>query len=122
MRINHQIVVFDAADLPAEGTFWAGVLGGTVDLDDDWHQVSVDGEPRVAVQLAPDHVPPDWPDGVPEQQVHLDLWVDDIQAAHAEVMARGARLLEPAEAHPEAPGNFQVYADPAGHPFCLCWD
>jgi hypothetical protein len=31
MRINHQVVVFDAADLAAESRFWAGVLGGTVD-------------------------------------------------------------------------------------------
>lgn len=122
MRITHQVVVFDAVDLAAESSFWAGVLGGTVDAgDEDWHQVFVDGVPRVGVQLSPTHVPPDWPHGSPEQQVHLDLWVDDIEAAHAEVMALGARLLEPAEAHPDAPDNFQVYADPAGHPFCLCW-
>jgi hypothetical protein len=28
MKINHQVVVFDAADLTAESTFWAAVLGG----------------------------------------------------------------------------------------------
>jgi predicted enzyme related to lactoylglutathione lyase len=81
--------------------------------------VIVDGEPRVGVQLAPDHVPPDWPDGNP-QQIHLDLWVDDIDAAHEEAMSWGAKLLQPA-AETEEPDNFQVYADPAGHPFCLCW-
>lgn len=59
MRINHQVVVFDAADLAAESSFWAGVLDGTVDTEDDWHMVIVDGEPRVGVQLAPNHVPPD---------------------------------------------------------------
>ncbi len=58
MRINRQVVVFDAADLAAESTFWAGVLDGTVDAEDDWHTVMVDGEPRVGVQLAPNHVPP----------------------------------------------------------------
>jgi len=36
MRINHQVVVFDAADLGAESGFWAGVLEGTVDAEDDW--------------------------------------------------------------------------------------
>lgn len=121
MRINQQIVVFDAADIAAESRFWAGVLGGTLDdARDDWPRVLVDGEPRVAVQLAPDHVPPDWPDGEPPQQLHLDLWVEDIAAAHEHVMSLGARLL--AEAHGgEGPDDFQVYADPAGHPFCLCW-
>jgi catechol 2,3-dioxygenase-like lactoylglutathione lyase family enzyme len=113
-------VVFDAADLAAESAFWAGVLGGTVDAEDDWHMVLVDGRPRVGVQLAPDHVAPVWPDGVPPQQIHLDLWVDDFPSAHEEVMALGARVLKPAE-HVATPDNFQVYADPAGHPFCLCW-
>jgi hypothetical protein len=118
MRITRQVVVFDAADLAAESTFWAGVLDGTVDAEDDWHRVMVDGQSRVAVQLAPNHVPPDWPDGTPEQQIHLDLWVEDFAAAHDRVMSLGARVLKP----PGGDDNFQVYADPAGHPFCLCWD
>ncbi len=119
MRITSQVVVFDAADLTAESSFWAGVLGGTVDAEDDWHMVIVDGTARVGVQLAPNHVPPDWPHGTP-QQIHLDLWVDDIDAAHDEVMSLGAKLLQAAEDSDE-PDSFQVYADPASHPFCLCW-
>ena len=104
MKINHQIVVFDAADLTAESTFWAGVVGGTVDAEDDWHMVFVDGAPRVGVQLAPNHVPPEWPDGTP-QQIHLDLWVDDINAAHDEVMSLGAKLLKAAEKSPSESGD-----------------
>ena len=118
MKINHQVVVFDAAELNAESNFWARLLGGTVDAEDDWHMVVVNGEPRVGVQLAPDHVPPEWPDGTP-QQIHLDLWVDDFEEAHSEVISAGARLLQ-AAANTESADNFQVYADPAGHPFCLC--
>jgi hypothetical protein len=79
-----------------------------------------DGVPRIGVQLAPNHVPPDWPDGEVQQQLHLDLWVDDLAAAHEEVMALGARLLQAAP-DPDAEEGWQVYADPAGHPFCLCW-
>ncbi|HET7482981.1 MAG TPA: VOC family protein [Actinomycetota bacterium] len=120
MRINHQVVVFDAADLSSESTFWAGVLDGTVDRDDDWHMIYVDGKPRIGVQLAPNHTPPDWPEGMPQQQIHLDLWVDDFEAAHDRVMALGAAVLKPAE-ETDTPDSFQVYADPAGHPFCLCW-
>jgi predicted enzyme related to lactoylglutathione lyase len=119
MKINHRLVVFDAADLGAESSFWAGVLGGIVEAEDDWHMVLVDGEPRVGVQLAPNHVPPEWPDGAP-QQIHLDLWVDNIDDAHATVMSLGATVLKPAEAA-ASPDAFQVYSDPAGHPFCLCW-
>jgi hypothetical protein len=120
MRIDHQVVVFDAADLASESSFWAGMLDGTVDAEDDWHMVLVDGAPRVGVQLAPNHVPPDWPDGTPEQQIHLDLWVHDFGSAHDHVMSLGARALK-AAADADSSDNFQVYADPAGHPFCLCW-
>ena len=61
MKISRRLVVFDAANIATESTFWAGVLGGTVDVE---------------LQAA-----------------------DDLD--------RG--------------DNFHVYADPAGHPFCLCW-
>ena len=121
MRITHQVVVFDAADLSAESQFWAGVLDGVVDAEDDWHMVMVEGQPRVGVQLAPNHVPPDWPNGTPEQQIHLDLWVEDFPSAHDRVMSLGAKVLRPAATDVDPDDNFQVYADPAGHPFCLCW-
>ena len=54
------------------------------------------------------------------QQLHLDLWVDDLTAAHEQAISLGARLLQAAD-DPEAAEVFQVYADPAGHPFCLGW-
>jgi predicted enzyme related to lactoylglutathione lyase len=119
MKITRQVIVFDAADMNAESSFWAGLLGGTVSADDDWHSVMVEGETRIGVQLAPNHAPPEWPDGTP-QQMHLDLYVDDLEAAHDEATSLGAKLLQPAD-DPHAAEGFQVYADPAGHPFCLCW-
>ena len=120
MRIRHQVVVFDAADLDSESAFWAGVLGGSVDAEDNWHMVMVDGAPKVGVQLAPDHVPPQWPGGGPPQQIHLDLWVEDPTSAHELVTSLGATVLRPASGG-DPNDDFQVYADPAGHPFCLCW-
>jgi predicted enzyme related to lactoylglutathione lyase len=120
MRIDKQILVFDAADLGASSTFWAGLLGGTVEAEDDWHTVYVDGQPRLGFQLAPDHAPPDWPGSNVPQQIHLDLYVDDVSAAHDETMALGAKLVQAAD-DITADSGFQVYADPAGHPFCLCW-
>jgi len=35
-------------------------------------------------------------------------------------MALGAKVLKAAE-DVNSVDNFQVYSDPAGHPFCLCW-
>ncbi|PZE26024.1 MULTISPECIES: VOC family protein [unclassified Curtobacterium] len=119
MEITRQIVVLDTADLAAESGFWARLLGGRVEAEDDWHSLYVDGQPRMGFQLAPDHTRPDWPDGEP-QQIHLDLYVEDIGPAHEEAVAVGARLLKAAD-DPTAPQGFQVYADPSGHPFCLCW-
>ena len=114
------VAVLDCPDPRALARFYADVLGGTVDAEDDWHMVLVDGAPRVGVQLAPDHVPPQWPDGSPPQQIHLDLWIDDIAGAHEQVTSLGATLLKEARGG-DSPDDFQVYADPAGHPFCLCW-
>ena len=120
MDMQRRVIVFDAADLTTESAFWAGVLGGVVVADDDWHSVvNAQGEWLVGVQLAPDHVPPGWPKG-PPQQVHLDLHVADPRAAHEEVVALGATLLQPA-LNLDAPSGHQVYADPAGHPFCVGW-
>jgi Glyoxalase-like domain len=81
--------------------------------------VTVEGEPRVGVQLSPDHRAPEWPHGTP-QQIHLDLWVEDFPAAHEHVIALGARVLKEARGN-TAGDDYQVYADPAGHPFCLCF-
>ncbi len=120
MRIKQQIVVFDTADLAAESGFWSGLLGGRVETEDDWHSVyDAEGRARIGVQLAPDHRAPDWPDGTP-QQIHLDLMVDDLRDAHQAVVSLGARVLKEAD-DPDSASGFQVYADPAGHPFCLCW-
>jgi hypothetical protein len=47
--------------------------------------------------------------------VHLDIRVADIEAAEAQVLALGATRL------PSTEPGFRVYADPAGHPFCLEW-
>ena len=122
MRIHRRVVVLDAAGIEAESAFWAGLLGGEVHRDDDWHSIVVDGEWVMGVQLAPDHVPPQWPGGPQQQQVHLDLHVDDLEAAHELAVSLGGRQLQaprrPAD-NPDGEEMFAVYADPAGHPFCL---
>jgi hypothetical protein len=61
-----------------------------------------------------------WPDGPVPQQMHLDTTVPtaaDLDVAHGRALALGARLLEDRSDDPQEP--LRVYADPAGHPFCI---
>ena len=54
-------------------------------------------------------------------RVHLDLDVDDLDVGHEDALRLGARPLTGTpeeEGHADDP--FRVYADPSGHPFCLC--
>ncbi len=120
MRLQRHDVVLDAADIDTLSTFWARMLGGRIYADETFHCV-VDGDGRcvLGVQLSPGHVRPDWPDGN-AQQLHRDLHVEDFAQAHDEAIGYGARLLQPSD-NPDAAEGFQVYADPAGHPFCIGW-
>jgi predicted enzyme related to lactoylglutathione lyase len=121
VKITRQIIVLDAADIATVSNFWAGVFGGrALASDPDWHDVlDAEGEWRIGVQLAPEHTPPLWPNGA-AQQIHLDLHVEDPHEAEREVIALGARLLKRSD-NPDGESGFHVYADPAGHPFCICW-
>jgi catechol 2,3-dioxygenase-like lactoylglutathione lyase family enzyme len=61
-----------------------------------------------------------WPEGPVPQQLHLDLTVPDaagLAAQHERVLALGGRLLADRSGDPQEP--LRVYADPAGHPFCV---
>jgi hypothetical protein len=122
VEIIRRIVVVDARDIAAESGFWAGLLGGTVHPEDDWHSIVVDGEWIMGVQHAPDHVPPEWPGGRQQQQIHLDLHVRDVGEAGRRAVELGARELQgpraPAD-NPDGDEVFAVYASPAGHPFCF---
>ena len=111
-------VVIDAPDAHALATFYAELLRLEVSKGspgDDWVVVSGQGH-RLAFQQAPDLVPPDWPDPARPQQFHLDVYVTDVDEAEPKALALGARKL------PGGGGDFRVYADPVGHPFCLVWD
>jgi len=107
-------VVLDAADLTGLADFYVALAGWTrTDVEDDWITMTTPDGWRVAVQLAPDHVPPRWPDPAHPQQAHLDLRVPDIDAAAGRAEALGATRLGGGE-------SWHTLADPAGHPFDLC--
>ncbi|MEV6500211.1 VOC family protein [Streptomyces prunicolor] len=111
-------VVLDCPDPRALAAFYAGILGGTVEDEDggDWVDLKLPGGRTLAFQEAPGHVPPKWPASGDSQQFHLDLTVTDLDAAEKGVLALGATPLD-TEDRSRA---WRVYADPAGHPFCLC--
>ncbi|MEU6420958.1 VOC family protein [Streptomyces spiralis] len=110
------VVVLDCPDPRALAGFYAEVLGGTVEGEGDWVDLKVPGGPSLAFQAAPGHVPPKWPRSDRSQQFHLDLVVEDLDAAEKGVLALGAEPLDATD----RTRTFRVYADPAGHPFCLC--
>ncbi|OLT21614.1 glyoxalase [Pseudonocardia sp. CNS-139] len=61
-----------------------------------------------------------WPDGPHPQMLHLDITVpsaEELDRHHTRALGLGARLLYDRSHDPEEP--LRVYADPAGHPFCL---
>jgi catechol 2,3-dioxygenase-like lactoylglutathione lyase family enzyme len=110
-RLHHVIV--DCPD-PAElAAFYATLLGLPVTWQqDDFAVVSVnDSTSGIAFQRVAGYRPPRWPDPAWPQQMHFDIMVDDVAAAGPRVLALGARPLPG--------GDGTVYADPAGHPFCL---
>jgi catechol 2,3-dioxygenase-like lactoylglutathione lyase family enzyme len=109
--------VLDCPDPQALAAFYAEVLGMRVNEDDDGGWVVIGREPgmrELAFQRDPDYTPPSWPDPERPQHEHLDIRVDDPDAAERAVLALGATRLE----SPHENG-FRVFADPAGHPFCL---
>ncbi|MFD7028148.1 VOC family protein [Streptomyces sp. NPDC059917] len=111
-------VVVDCPDPLALATFYAGLLGGTPSPDEDGSWVDLTGHPGTALafQLAPGHVAPKWPSDGGAQQFHLDLTVEDLDAAQARILELGATPLD--LGGPDR--TYRVYADPAGHPVCLC--
>jgi len=108
-------VIIDCPDPAALANFYSELLGQPVTYSsEDFVVVAASNRASgLGFQLAPDYKPPTWPDDAVPQQIHLDVMVDDLAAAAAAVQAIGARRLGP-------PGEgANVFADPAGHPFCL---
>jgi catechol 2,3-dioxygenase-like lactoylglutathione lyase family enzyme len=114
------VVAIDCPDPGAIARFYAAILDWPVDVDDDngWaHIHHPDETAAIAFQRVEDYRAPDWPGQGTPQQMHLDVDVDDLDAAEAAVLDLGAVK------HDHQPGtDFRVYLDPAGHPFCLCAD
>jgi catechol 2,3-dioxygenase-like lactoylglutathione lyase family enzyme len=107
-RLHH--LILDCPDPRALAAFYSGLLDQPITYDSDDFVVVAPNDRTwgLAFQRSAGHRSPTWPDPSVPQQMHLDVMVEDVDAARAPVVRLGATLLE---------GD--VYADPAGHPFCL---
>ncbi|TMR30225.1 VOC family protein [Nonomuraea zeae] len=127
-------VVLDCTDARSLAEFYRALLGlvyrpgdeppeaGRVDdCGRDWLVLRApDGASRMAFQQVDELPEVTWPEGGVPQQLHLDLTVESVeslQVQHERVLRLGGRLLLDRSDDPEEP--LRVYADPAGHPFCI---
>jgi ubiquinone/menaquinone biosynthesis C-methylase UbiE len=127
-------VVLDCTDARGLAEFYRHLLGWRYrpgdepPADDDVEPKGQDwlvlrdaaGNNRLAFQQVAELPKATWPQGPRPQQLHLDLTVAtaaDLDVQHERVLALGGRPLDDRSQDPEEP--LRVYADPAGHPFCI---
>lgn len=110
-------VVLDCPDPAALAGFYARLLDWRPDETEYprnvWATIVGPNGMLIDFQQVADYQPPTWPKGERPQMFHLDLVVDDLDAAHERAVELGATPLDTQK-------SFRVYADPVGHPFCLC--
>ncbi|RKR93218.1 hypothetical protein BDK92_7739 [Micromonospora pisi] len=122
MIADLQCVVLDCSHPAQLAEFYRALLGGEVNrwdqrwaCSDDWATLHTSSGLVLAFQRAADYRPPIWPDPARPQQFHLDFGVADLDRAQEQVLALGATVLDVAADE----RSWRIYADPAGHPFCL---
>ena len=111
-------LVFECKDPKTEALFWQKVLDlAPATGDDQWLTLEWEPVGRLSFHRVSGYEPPQWPGHRGELQVHIDLLVDDLSEACAAVEAAGGRPLT--DVLDPGPKAWRIYADPAGHPFCL---
>ncbi|MBY6364872.1 VOC family protein [Rhodococcoides corynebacterioides] len=113
--IEMDYTVLDCPDPQALARFYTALLGWPSERDDpDWSVIRGPGGQGLAFQKSDEFVPLYWPrEGI---RIHLDLIVDDMDAATDHAVSIGARTVDDDADHP----GFRVFQDPVGHLFCLC--
>jgi catechol 2,3-dioxygenase-like lactoylglutathione lyase family enzyme len=108
-------LIIDCPDPQRLSAFYRELLGMVQVQDEgDWVVIGDAADrPGIAFQRADVYEAPTWPDPQVHQQMHLDVRVEDLDEGERRVLELGARRLE------GGGESFRVFADPAGHPFCL---
>ncbi|MHA7245470.1 VOC family protein [Arthrobacter tecti] len=108
-------IVLDCPDPEALAAFYGSMLDWEIKGEADWVEIRADYGQAICFQQVNSYAPPQWPSQEHPQQMHLDIVVDDLDAAETAVVGLGAVK------HENQPGTtFRVFLDPAGHPFCIC--
>ena len=118
-------VVLDTPDVRTLAEFYRKMFGLAYRPGDetpsgqDW-LVLQGGGLRLAFQQNPELRRTTWPSPELPAQLHLDTTVkstSDLNHQHERALSLGATLVLDRSNDPEEP--LRVYADPAGHPFCI---
>jgi uncharacterized protein YndB with AHSA1/START domain len=113
--IRYSGVTVDCADPVALADFYAALTGGSVVVrQPHWAMIRTD-DGEIAFQGTPGYKPPVWPDPAASIQMHLDFYITDRAATEKRALELGATKYE----HQPNDDHCTVFADPAGHAFCL---
>lgn len=133
MTVHPQLLqtVLDATDARGLAEFYRELLGytyrpgdepptdGSAD-DADWLVLRDGDRPALAFQQTEQVTPTTWPSPEVPMQLHLDFTVPDKESLNAvrdRALELGARQVLDLTDDPDEP--LYVFADPAGHPFCV---
>ncbi|MGH2608985.1 MAG: VOC family protein [Tepidiformaceae bacterium] len=113
-----ETINMDCADAAAMAAFYSRLLGWEVTWRDDDFFLMRDpsGGLGLLFQERAEYRAPVYPEqpGGQDKMIHLDIRVDDLDAAVAHALAAGGRLAEY-----QGREDLRVMLEPAGHPFCL---
>ena len=110
--MNIETVTVDADDPAAIAEFWAALLGGEAEVDeDDDVVVRGPGSPELLFQKVPEGKRV-------KNRIHLDLRPDDQAAEVARAEELGATRVDIGQT---ASDTWVVLADPEGNEFCILW-
>ena len=92
-EIRLSVTTVNAPDALALATFYAELTGGVTRGSEHWASVSGPNG-FIAFQQVDDFCPPVWPGADVPMQMHLDFFVDDVEATGARAVAAGATRLD----------------------------
>jgi predicted enzyme related to lactoylglutathione lyase len=106
----------DSEDPTGLASFYSRVLGWDVLHSEGDYAMIGDGSINIGFGKVPGYTAPGWPAESAPKRYHLDLYVNDLDAAEEQALSLGA--TKPSE-QPN-PSRWRVLLDPGGHPFDIC--